>query len=54
MQKLENKFSCYAICLRGCGFSSYNNPIKEINDFTNDIILFINQLELSNITFIGY
>lgn len=43
----------YAIDLRGFGESSYNNPIKSINDLTLDIKLFADAVGISGFTIAG-
>ena len=40
----ENEIYCIAIDLRGCGMSSYANPLKNIQDQVNDISLFASEI----------
>lgn len=51
---LDEKFKVYAIDLRGFGKSSYNQPIKRIKDFSDDLKLFVDELELRDFALVGW
>ncbi len=48
------RYTCYAVDLRGVGDSSYGVPIKAMHDFSDDLYDFICQLGLSSVTLIGW
>ena len=54
MEELEAYFHCYAICLRGFCHSSLNKEIFIINDFVEDIKLFIDQLNIEKFSVLGF
>lgn len=49
-----SEFTVYAPDLRGFGESSYNNRINSINDFSEDIKLFCEELNLRKFSLIGW
>ena len=47
--------SVIAVCLRGCGYSSYNTPITGIRDLARDISLFAQEeLKLEKMYVLGH
>ncbi|WP_350343596.1 alpha/beta hydrolase [Proteinivorax tanatarense] len=50
----EDKYTIYAIDLRGFGQSSYNTPIESLADFSHDLKLFCDELHLYNFTLAGW
>lgn len=46
IEAMPEEYKIYAIDLRGFGMSSYNNPIDSLKDFSEDLKLFVDQLEL--------
>lgn len=54
MDKLESDYRLIAPDLRGAGSSTYYRKVVSINDFANDISYLINELDLKNITLIGF
>ena len=48
MEKFEPYGKVIAPCLRGSGFSSYNNKINGLEDFANDLKLFMEEYSNSN------
>ncbi|MFF6014589.1 intracellular short-chain-length polyhydroxyalkanoate depolymerase [Lysinibacillus fusiformis] len=51
---LDDKFTIYAIDLRGFGGSSYHQPISSIRDFSEDVKLFVDALQLLTFDMIGW
>ncbi|WP_246938677.1 alpha/beta fold hydrolase [Bacillus pinisoli] len=54
MEALPSEFTVFAMDLRGFGLSSYNTPISSIKDFSDDVKLFVDELELRNFTLMGW
>ena len=55
MKQLEPFARVIAPCLRGSGFSSYNNKITSITDFANDLKLLMNEYaKCSNFYIMGH
>ncbi|WP_456272335.1 intracellular short-chain-length polyhydroxyalkanoate depolymerase [Bacillus sp. AK031] len=54
LEKMDEKFKLYAIDLRGFGESSYNKPIQSINDFSDDLRGFADELGLSDFSLVGW
>lgn len=54
MNVLNPKYKVYAPDLRGFGFSTYNERITSIKDFSDDIKLFVDQLGLERFSLIGW
>ncbi len=50
----HDKYTMYAPDLRGFGESTYNEKINRIKDFSEDLKLFCDKLNLKNITIIGW
>lgn len=46
IEKLQDQYHIYALDLRGFGQSTYNKAIDSIQDFAEDVKLFIDQLKL--------
>ena len=51
--KKSPEFDIYAVDMRGFGDSSYKNPIKSLQDLADDVYLFINSLNLKNVSIAG-
>lgn len=47
-------YKIYALDLRGYGISTYNSPINSIKDFSDDIKLFADSLNLKGFTLVGW
>lgn len=54
MESMDERFTIYAVDMRGFGESTYNQRITSIKDFSDDIKLFIDVLELKDFTIIGW
>lgn len=54
IEQLPDNYTTYAPDLRGYGKSTYNNPIQTFNDFTTDIKLFCDELNLDTFHLIGW
>ncbi|MFD1606207.1 alpha/beta fold hydrolase [Oceanobacillus luteolus] len=54
IEKLDPHFKVYAIDLRGFGKSSYKQPITGIKDFSDDLKLFVDKLELKDFGLVGW
>lgn len=54
MQALNKQFNTYAFDLRGFGESSYQTKITSLKDFAEDSILLFDQLELTDLTIVGW
>jgi 2-hydroxy-6-oxonona-2,4-dienedioate hydrolase len=54
MEELINNYKIYAVDMRGFGISSYNNEINSLKDFSEDIKLFVDTLELKTFSMAGW
>lgn len=54
LEDLPSKYSAYAIDMRGFGHSSYNRPIATLRDFARDLKLFIDTLDITQFTLVGW
>lgn len=54
IEALDAKYMIYAIDLRGFGGSSYHHPITAIKDFSDDVKLFVEALQLTQFDMIGW
>ncbi|MEK3764382.1 intracellular short-chain-length polyhydroxyalkanoate depolymerase [Solibacillus sp. FSL K6-4121] len=54
MESMDERFTIYAVDMRGFGESTYNAKIKSIKDFSDDIKLFVDSLGLKDFTIIGW
>lgn len=54
IEELEQEYQVYALDLRGFGDSSYTKPLNSLHDFAVDVELFINALNLDNLTLVGW
>ena len=54
IEKLQNQYHIYAIDLRGFGQSTYNKPIDSLQDFTEDVKLFIDKLNVKKFSLMGW
>jgi pimeloyl-ACP methyl ester carboxylesterase len=54
IEGLSPDFKVYALDLRGFGISSYNTPISSIKDFSEDIKLFVDALQLQSFSLMGW
>lgn len=54
LESMDERFTIYAVDMRGFGESTYNKRITSIKDFSDDIKLFVDALELKNFTIIGW
>ena len=46
IEKLQDQYHIYALDLRGFGQSTYNQSIDSLQDFADDVKLFIDELKL--------
>lgn len=54
LENMDEKYKLYAVDMRGFGISSYNEPIRSIKDFANDIKLFVDELQLKYFSIFGW
>lgn len=54
LESMDERFTIYAVDMRGFGESTYNKRITSIKDFSDDIKLFVDALELKDFTVIGW
>jgi pimeloyl-ACP methyl ester carboxylesterase len=53
-ETLDAHFQVIAVDLRGFGLSSYQTPIRHIEDFAEDLLLFADALGLSQFSILGW
>ncbi|WP_187273913.1 alpha/beta fold hydrolase [Paenibacillus sp. N3.4] len=51
---LDKRFQVIAVDLRGFGLSSYHRPIRHIEDFAEDLLLFVNTVGWSQFSILGW
>ena len=54
LESMDEQFTIYAVDMRGFGGSTYHNRITSIKDFSEDIKLWTDALNLKNFTMIGW
>lgn len=55
MSKLSTHLKCIAPCMRGFGYSTYNNEIETLKDLAEDLKLFVEEhLKLEKFYVIGH
>ncbi|MBD8034093.1 MULTISPECIES: intracellular short-chain-length polyhydroxyalkanoate depolymerase [Solibacillus] len=54
MESMDERFTIYAVDMRGFGGSTYNERITSIKDFSDDIKLFVDVIGLKDFTIIGW
>src|SRR6056297_3178849 len=54
MENFDEKYKLIAPDMREFGISTYNNKIKSIADFSQDLKLFIEKLDLNNFVLMGW
>ncbi|AHN21793.1 MULTISPECIES: intracellular short-chain-length polyhydroxyalkanoate depolymerase [Lysinibacillus] len=54
LESLDTNYTIYAIDLRGFGGSSYHQPIRAIQDFSDDVKLFVDAIDLDHFDMIGW
>jgi len=54
MEALDEKYTIYAVDLRGFGESSYSREIERIEDFSHDVEEWMAKLDLRNIALVGW
>ncbi|RXJ00299.1 alpha/beta hydrolase [Anaerobacillus alkaliphilus] len=54
IDSLDAKYKIYAVDMRGFGESTYHQPVDSIQDFTDDIKMFVEKLGLGSVTLIGW
>lgn len=54
MNVLNPKYKLYAPDLRGFGFSSYNEKVTSIKDFSDDVKLFVDRMGLKKFSLVGW
>lgn len=54
LQRLPEHLKVYAIDLRGFGGSSYHTRVDHLKDFSDDIKMFVDQLNIGKFTIVGW
>nr|WP_286673004.1 alpha/beta hydrolase [Anaeromonas frigoriresistens] len=54
MENLPNEYKIYSIDLRGFGISTYNQRIDSLKDFSEDVKLFVDKLNIKNFSLAGW
>ncbi len=54
MEKLPKDIKVYAIDMRGFGGSSYNTPVDSLKDFSDDLKLLVDYLDIKNFSLAGW
>ncbi len=54
MESMPEEYTSYAVDLRGFGISSYNTPTDSLRDFSEDLKLFVDAMELDKFNLIGW
>jgi len=54
MEAFDSDYTIYAPDLRGFGISTYNKPIDSLDDFKEDLKLFVDELGLSEFDLMGW
>ncbi|MBN2984565.1 MULTISPECIES: alpha/beta fold hydrolase [Cohnella] len=54
MERLDAAYKIYAVDLRGYGGSSYHKPIESIEDFAEDVKLFVDRLDIRTFHLMGW
>lgn len=54
MENLPEEYKVFAVDLRGFGISTYNKPIDSLEDFSKDLKLFIDALDLKKFYLAGW
>lgn len=54
MERLQDSYKLFAIDLRGFGFSSYNEPIESLRDFSEDLFQFVKQVGIRSFSLVGW
>jgi pimeloyl-ACP methyl ester carboxylesterase len=54
MENMDEKYKVIAVDLRGFGISTYHQSIETLRDFSNDVKLFVDALELKDFTLVGW
>lgn len=54
MEQLESEFKIYAVDMRGFGDSSYHTELNSLEDFAEDIELWIEALDLKGFSLLGW
>ncbi|MBA2872605.1 pimeloyl-ACP methyl ester carboxylesterase [Anoxybacillus calidus] len=53
-ESMDETYKLYALDLRGQGVSSYNQPINSLKDFSEDVKLFVDALDLQKFSLVGW
>lgn len=54
IDQMDPKYKLYAIDMRGFGKSTYHTPIRSIKDFSDDVKLFVDEINLTDFAIIGW
>ncbi len=54
MESMPEEYTTYAIDMRGFGISTYNTPVNSLRDFSEDIKLFADAMELKKFSLAGW
>lgn len=54
IENIDPSFKIYAVDLRGFGDSTYYTPIQSIKDFSEDVKLFVDAIQLTDFSIVGW
>lgn len=54
LESMDPSFKIYAVDMRGFGESTYHQPIRTIKDFSDDIKLFVEAIQLTDFSIVGW
>lgn len=54
LEKMDRRFTLYAVDLRGFGESTYHRPIASLADFADDVRQFLDVVGLSRVSVVGW
>ncbi|MEQ2525663.1 alpha/beta hydrolase [Bacillaceae bacterium CLA-AA-H227] len=54
IENIAPSFKIYAVDLRGFGGSTYHTPIQSIKDFSKDVKLFVDSIQLTDFSIVGW
>jgi pimeloyl-ACP methyl ester carboxylesterase len=54
VDQIDPEYKVFALDLRGFGESSYHKPIMSINDFSDDVKMFVDEIGLKDFALVGW
>ena len=54
LEQMPEEYKLYALDLRGFGSSTYHQPINSLKEFSDDLKLFVDALQLRDFTLVGW